>query len=172
MILKPFKEKSNQKYIASLISKRQNKVNNMPVKTVGFLFNESEFADFDMVKKYVSNLNINNAHCSILVFTNEKQLEDKDVNTYCNKKDFGWKGNLHNKILKDFINKEFDLLVSYYKHNTTELNLLTALSKANLKVGISEHNQHLYDLVIDVKSNNFDTFKTELSKYLNILNKI
>ena len=46
------------------------------------------------------------------------------------------------------------------------------MSKANFKVGISNTDERLYDLIIDVKPKQFQLFKTEFVKYLNILNKL
>ena len=53
-----------------------------------------------------------------------------------------------------------------------QLNLITAASKANLKVGISNEDERLYDLIIDVELKDINIFKQELKKYLNILKKI
>ena len=62
--------------------------------------------------------------------------------------------------------------MSYYKNETPELDLITAASKANLKVGLSRKDERLYDLIIDVNPKDIKTFKNELKKYLNILNKL
>ena len=53
-----------------------------------------------------------------------------------------------------------------------ELNLVTAQSKANFKIGLSNNDQRQYDLIIDVKPNEFGLFKKELTKYLTVLNKL
>ena len=46
MILKVFKEKSNQKYINKLLNARQVAVSNNKMNTVGVILNLSEFSDF------------------------------------------------------------------------------------------------------------------------------
>ena len=74
--------------------------------------------------------------------------------------------------LQDFINTKFDALISYYKADNLELNTVTALSKANFKIGISGNDQRLNDFIIDVKSSQINIFKQETLKYLTVLNKI
>lgn len=104
-------------------------------------------------------------------------VEDpKDVNnlwdTFFNPKDFGWKGKINSIDLQTFIDTEFDVLISYYQEKHMELNLITAVSKANFKVGLTNHDKRLYDLIIDLKVSQFSTFKNELKKYLTVLNKL
>ena len=65
-----------------------------------------------------------------------------------------------------------DVLISFYKQESLELNLITALSKANFKVGLARNDERLYDLIMDLKPKEIETFKKEFKKYLNILNKI
>ena len=87
-------------------------------------------------------------------------------------KDFGWNGKIKNVDLQSFVEKDFDALICFYKQNTIELDLITATSNANFKIGISNKDNRLYDFIIDVNPKNFDVFKTELKKYLTVLNKI
>ena len=74
--------------------------------------------------------------------------------------------------LQNFVDTQFDILICFYNQHSVELNLVTASSKANFKVGISNENLKLYDFVIDVKSSQFELFKIELKKYLTVLNKL
>ena len=86
--------------------------------------------------------------------------------------DFGWNGNISNYDINEFIETEFDALISYYDENIHELNLITAKSKANFKIGISNKDQRLHDFIINIKSSFIDIFKVELEKYLKGLKKI
>ena len=49
---------------------------------------------------------------------------------------------------------------------------MTALSKANFKIGINTEDTRLHDLIIDIKPSNTDVFKVELIKYLTQLNRL
>ncbi|MDG4717273.1 DUF6913 domain-containing protein [Winogradskyella marincola] len=172
MILKAFKEKSNQKYVNKLLSARKAAVNNNKVKVIAILFNASEFKDFEVFRNYFKELNLTSPKHKIVAFTKDDKYEGSQWETYFSPKHFGWKGKINNIDLQAFIDDPFDVLVSYYKTETPELDLITAASKANLKVGLSRKDERLYDLIIDIDPKDVKTFKNELKKYLNILNKL
>ena len=70
------------------------------------------------------------------------------------------------------MDQPFDLLISYYSSNKLELNLVTALSKANFKIGINSEDSRLHDLIIDVEPSKIAVFRIELLKYLTQLNRL
>ncbi|RKE95076.1 DUF6913 domain-containing protein [Ichthyenterobacterium magnum] len=172
MIFKAFKEKSNQKYINKLLNARRVAVSNTKIDSVGVILHLSEFSDFEAFRAYFKSLNIQHAKLKIIAFVEDSKDANLLWDTYFNPKDFGWKGKVNNIDLQTFIDTKFDALISYYKDDVLELNLITALSKANFKVGLTTKDDRLYDLMIDVSPKNFKLFKTELTKYLTVLNKI
>ena len=107
-----------------------------------------------------------------IAFLSENDTKLNHWDSYFEKKDFGWNGLINNLDLQEFIDTEFDILISYYKKDNLELNYATACSKANFKVGLSNHNQNLNDIIIDISPNFIDIFGKELEKYLTGLKKI
>ncbi|MFC0604532.1 DUF6913 domain-containing protein [Winogradskyella pulchriflava] len=172
MFLKAFKEKSNRKYVNKLLDAPKVAVNNNKVKTVAVLLNAEEYDDFEMFRQYFRQLELTSPKHKIIAFTSDDKYESSQWETYFSPKDFGWKGKINNIDLQAFIDEDYDVLVSYYKKQNLFLNLITAASKANFKVGLCRDDERLYDLIIDVKPKEIKTFKTELKKYLNILNKL
>ncbi|MGJ8550644.1 DUF6913 domain-containing protein [Winogradskyella wichelsiae] len=172
MILKAFKEKSNRKYVNNLLATRQSNVNDDKIKTVAVLLNTSEFHEFEVFRVYFKELGLTSPKHEIAAFTLDDKLEHNKWNTHFSPKDFGWKGSIKSVELKDFINEPFDLLICFFKNPVLQLNVVTAASKANFKVGISREDERLYDLIIDVDLKDINIFKQELKKYLNILNKL
>ena len=79
---------------------------------------------------------------------------------------------IKNLDLQEFIETDFDALISYYKKDNLELNYATACSKANFKIGLSNYDQNLNDFIIDINPNFIDIFGKELKKYLTGLKKI
>ena len=79
---------------------------------------------------------------------------------------------IKNLDLQEFIETDFDALISYYKKDNLELNYATACSKANFKIGLSNYDQNLNDFIIDINPNFIDIFGKELEKYLTGLKKI
>ncbi|WP_299122366.1 hypothetical protein [uncultured Winogradskyella sp.] len=172
MILKAFKEKSIQKYVNKLLATRKSSVSNNKVKTVAVLLNASEFHEFEVFRLYFKELNLTSPKHKIIAFTLDDKLEHNKWNTHYSPKDFGWNGKIKNIDLDTFINEPYDVLICFYKKEVLQLDLITAASKANLKVGISKSDERLYDLIIDVDLKEINVFKQELKKYLNILNKL
>jgi hypothetical protein len=172
MILKAFKEKSNQKYVNNLLNTRVPAVNSNKVKTVAVLLSASEFHEFEVFRVYFKALGLSSPKHKIIAFTLDDKLEHNKWNTHYSPKDFGWKGKIKDRDLQNFINEPYDVLICYYENELSQLKQITAASNANLKVGISKKDERLYDLIIDVSSKEIDVFKQELKKYLNILNKL
>ncbi|WP_218841441.1 DUF6913 domain-containing protein [Winogradskyella costae] len=172
MILKAFKEKSNRKYVNTLLDKRQATVNNDKIKTVAVLLNANEFHEFEVFRVYFKELGLMSPKHKIIAFTLDNKLEHNKWNVHFSPKDFGWKGKIKNHDLEAFINEPYDMLICFFKNEVLQLNLMTAASKANFKVGISAVDERLYDLIIDVELRDINIFKQELKKYLNILNKL
>lgn len=172
MILKAFKEKSNRKYINNLLATRKSTVNNNEIKTIAVLLNANEFHEFEVFRVYFKALGLNSPKHKIVAFTLDDKLEHNQWNTHFSPKDFGWKGKIKNIDLQSFIDEPYDMLVCFYKNPVLQLNLITAASKANFKVGISNEDERLYDLIIDVGLKDINIFKQELKKYLTILKKL
>jgi Family of unknown function (DUF6913) len=172
MFLKAFKEKSNQKYVNKLLSARKAAVDSRKIRSVGVILNVNEFIDFEAFRTYLKSFGIKSNKTKIIAFNKEEKEIDFHWETYFDPKDFGWKGKINNVELQTFIDTEFDALISFYKEDVLELNSITAQSKANFKIGLSNTDQRLYDLIIDVKPKEFALFKNELKKYLIVLNKL
>ena len=172
MILKSFKEKSNQKFINKLIDSRRIEPSSKKIESVGIVLNLSEFDDFEIIRVFFSELKLNPNKIKLAAFTDDYKLVETTNELLFSEKQIGWKGKIKSNELETFINTKFDTLISYYKQDILELNLITALSKANLKIGISIDDERLNDLILDVKPKNFSVFKQELIKYLTILNKL
>ena len=172
MILKAFKEKSNQKYINKLLSSRKAAVDSRKILSLGVILNVNEFKDFEAFRTFLKELGIKSNKIKIIAFVEDEKDQGYHWETYFGPKDFGWKGKINNVELQTFIDTEFDALISFYKEDTIELNSISAQSSANFKIGLSNTDQRLYDLIIDVKPSDFSLFKSELKKYLTVLNKL
>ncbi len=172
MILKGFKEKSNQKYINNLLNARKAVFNNKKIETIGVLLNLGEYDDFESFRTFFKELQLISPKSKVAAFVEDEKSITNLWDTYFIPKNFGWKGKINSVDLQSFIDADFDVLISFYKQNVLELNLITALSKAHFKVGLSGLDERLHDLIIDVNPKQFKVFKKELKKYLMVLNKL
>ncbi len=172
MIFKAFKEKSNQKHINRLLISRNASSSNSPIESVGIVLNLKEFGDLNAFRSFIAELGVLPPKTQVITFVEDNKITDKLWDTYFSPRDFGWKGLIKNSDLQNFIDTDFDALICYYKQHSVELNLITASSKAKFKIGIANEHLKMYDLVIDIATDQFELFKTELKKYLTILKKL
>ena len=172
MFFKGFKDKSNQKYVNKLLESRKVAMNSNKIKTFGIILNSEEFQNIEGFNVFFDELGLKSPKHKIISFALDDNTEHSTWEMQFTSKDFGWRGKINNVELQTFIDTEFDILISYYKQDILELKLVTALSKANFKVGISRDDDRLYDLIIDLNPSEIELFKKELIKYLNILNKL
>ncbi len=87
-------------------------------------------------------------------------------------KDLGWKGNIENSYVLEFLSREYDLLINYYNEQNLLMQLLTVKTKARIKVGFPDIDKNLNDLILGTPIKDFKAFKKELKKYLLVLNEI
>lgn len=172
MFLKRFKEKSNQKYINNILNSGRAAVNSRPIESIGIILNYDECNKYEALRNICKGIGVLENKIKFLTFITDEKLAPNSWDAYFNPKNFGWNGKINNVEAQEFIKTEFDALISFYKEDSLELNMITALSKANFKIGISNNDERLHDFIIDIKPHQIDLFKYELIKYLKVLNKI
>lgn len=172
MFLKRFKDKSNQKYINKTLNSGQSVFDNKTIASVGVLMYSEEFIDYNKFRQLISHLGVNENKIKFMTFVEDHKNEMNTWDDSFSAKDVGWSGKLTSASLQDFVNTEFDILISYYNSEALNLQLITASSKAKFKIGITSIDERFFDLIINVASKDVDVFQQELNKYLKILNKI
>lgn len=172
MILKGFKEKSNKKHLSKLLSERQVNVTGSKIQSLGVVLNIDELSDFELFRALGSLIKIHPNNIKIIAYSSSQKDKFNSWDACFNPKDFGWKGVVKNPELQYFLDKKFDALISYYTADQLELKMITALSKAELKIGVLQTDERINDLIIKTNFKEFNLFKEELFKYLTILNKI
>jgi hypothetical protein len=172
MFLQRFKKNSIRNYINKILNSRNMPVSDNKIESVGVILNHDEFNEHEDIRLFLKGIGIMENKIKFITFITEKKLAPNTWDSYFSPKDFGWNGKIKNIELQEFIDIKFDALISYYKEDNLELNVATALSKANFKIGISKNDERLNDFIIDVKPDEIIIFKQELLKYLKVLNKI
>nr|WP_232732000.1 hypothetical protein [Confluentibacter lentus] len=155
-----------------LLSNRYVNVDDSKIESLGIIFNLGENEDFGLFKNLASKINLHPNNLKVIGFSKDKKANLNTWDLCFNPDDFGWKGDIKNVELQTFLDKKFDVLISYYLAEDLELKLMTAKSKAQFKVGIFQNDLRLNDLIISTNLNEFDVFENEVFKYLTILNKI
>ncbi len=169
MFLKALQYKSSKKVLTQKLDNVATKeVNANPIKTVGIIINADET---DAIEEILDSLKLT-AEIDVLCYHKEfKKIRTLAYPVFY-EKDFGWKGKPKTEDLKHFLEKPYDLLISYYSQNIAPLQLVSGLHTANFKVGIAGSDQQIHDLIIHTEKSEIATFAKELHRYLHILNKL
>ena len=169
MFLKGLQHKSAKKALTKKLNNTTTKkVNSLPIQTVGVIVNADVIDDFQHIIKSLQ-LNVT---VDVLCY-HKNVIKTREINyPVFYEKDFGWKGKAKTTELKQFLEKPYDLLISYYSDDIMPLQLASGLQKATFKVGIAGSNQDIHDVIIQTKENEVATFAKELHTYLHILNKL
>jgi hypothetical protein len=170
MFFKVLQENSAKKALTKKLNKTTTKeVSAKPIQSVGLIVNADAIESFQHI---INTLQLNVAVEVLCFHKNFQKTRTVDYPVFY-EKDFGWKGKAKTKDLKDFLEKPFDLLISYYdENNIVSLHLASGLQQSNFKVGISGSSQEIHDVIIQTKTEEVTTFAKELHTYLQILNKI
>ena len=144
----------------------------LTITNIGLLIDEVEFKDKaaliqDLVAKGFQENTI-----SVLVF---RDTINPKIPYPCDSyslESIDWNGNFTNPVVAQFVNQEFDMLISYNNQEKSALLLVTESSKAKFKVGLSSVNKRFNHFMITTVIEEYRVFVNELIKYLKILNKI
>lgn len=108
----------------------------------------------------------------IMGYTREATHENPYAVPLFSDTDLGWKGAIHNGNVAEFLKWEYDVLINYYAEDYLLLKLLSVKTSARLKVGLGTLDPRINDLILHIPLNDFNGFKRELKKYLNVLNEL
>ncbi len=171
-MFKKLKRKSIQKKTDKNLNSRDLSQVNAAAKSIGFLVEEAVFQDFEKLYSFSEYLGFQAKDVKVFSFVEFKKKAPSLRQDQINNKDFSWDGTISNLNAKEFLDRPFDVLVGYYKGAHEFLDLMVSESKAKFKVGVVGADDRLFDLLIALDINKTEEFKTELKKYLTVLNKL
>ncbi|MXN90043.1 hypothetical protein GR160_02290 [Flavobacterium sp. Sd200] len=172
MFLRFIKDFSLKKIIKNSLSNYQPTVATGKVLSVGVVLDESYFNDKEaLVSELVSKGIARNA-IETLSFLESVKKGQEPKDAFFTRGNISATGSFNKNDVEAFINKTFDMLISYYDVDKPPLMLATIKSKAKFKVGFATTNDRLDNFMISLPAEKYKEFVAELFKYLKILNKI
>jgi hypothetical protein len=166
MFLNYIKEFFVKKSLKNNLHNVKNEVFTSNVQTIGLLVDESEFRHSEeLVKELISN-GINPDNIKIVVYRSKFDKKETYSRPTFGKKHINWRGEVIVDFLTEFIDTEFDLLISYYDTEQPILMMVTNKSKAKFKVGFASVDNNLNRWMIETAIENYKLFVSELFKYL------
>lgn len=172
MFFKRLKTLSLQKNITLILKARAKDFQSAKLKSVGIIFDYDSYNDYVFFQDLMNALGIMDNKIRFIAMINQEKNKPNSWDSFFSLENFNWLGRPKSVEIDEFTNQNFDLLISYYKTNKDQLNFVTALSKANFKIGINNQDPRLHDLIINVEPSQTEVFKFELSKYLTQLNRL
>lgn len=172
MFLKFIKDFSLKKNIKNTLTNYKAPVSDVAVVTVGVLLDETYFAGREEFLNEIASYGVNPRNVETLSFYERVKKKELPQCCHFSYADVGPGGAFTQEDVNAFINKPFDLLISYYDVQKPPLALITLQSKATFKAGFSTTDSRLHTFMVASQVEKYKEFTAELFKYLKILNKL
>ncbi len=155
---------------------RQREVHNLhTAQSIGILYDATERQDMIKVSEFVNALFKTKKDIKALGFVNLKELTHHHVPMlqfdFFFLKDLNWYYKPQNYIIKNFVEKDYDILINLCNSDCIPIKYLAGSSQAKFKVGKYEEEIDLYDMMIDVKENTLSALIMEIHHYLTVINQ-
>jgi hypothetical protein len=169
MFLNYIKEFFVKKSLKNNLNIVKNEVFTSNIQTVGLLVDETQFRySKELIKELVLN-GIAEENIKIVAYRRKFKKKKIYSKPTFGRKHIDWRGQITEAFLSEFIDTEFDLLISYYEVETPILMMLTSKSKAKFKVGFSSVDKKLNRWMIETTTAEYKLFISELFRYLKSL---
>jgi hypothetical protein len=142
------------------------------IQTIGLVVDTTDFLETELLLKEIASHGILPENIKIIAYANNAKRDDEKNYPMFAARDLNWKGQIVSSEVNEFIDKKFDLLISYYVKEKAILLLITNNSKAQFKVGFASIDSRYNHFMIKTAVSSYSVFVTELFKYLKLLNKI
>ena len=168
-----FKQKSARKFIQQTLSEPSAaSTRKKGVRKVGCIVDLDRFDATDKFYEFLEEFGLQPNAVKIIGYKSYYDKNSPYATPVFSDKDLGWNGDIENSYALEFLNGEYDVLVNYYNESNLLLNIMSLKTNARLKVGFKEVGQEFNDLMLETKIADFETFKTELKKYLGVLKEL
>ncbi len=151
-------------------------VNLDDAKRIGILYTLDDVPDYERVSDFVTRLQGDHKEVKALGFVKNKTLVQRFLPKlsydFFSGRDLTWFYKPIHSQVRDFIEKEFDLLIDLSIRDNFPLKYISGLSNALFRVGcFSNENTRYYDLMIDLKPTmSSDDYLGQIQHYLTIIN--
>ncbi|MET1259671.1 hypothetical protein ABV409_10025 [Flagellimonas sp. DF-77] len=168
-----FKVKSGLKFLEDELAKpRDTRTGKKGIHSLGCIVDLDQFETPDAFYELRQELSLRPNAIQLIGYHKNHDKNSPFAVQFYTDRDLGWNGSIENGYVAEFTGREYDVLISYYAQDRLLLHLLTAKTKARIKVGFGAVDAKFNDLIMNMPISDFTSFKQELKKYLKILNEI
>jgi len=171
-LLQKIQEYNIDKHIALQLENRDLLKRNGKVQKLGFIVDENDVVNSELLYDVAQDLNIQRKDIKIVKFVALKKKAPTLIQNQISNKDFSWKGSFTNSDAEVFLDTPFDALIVMSSASNVYIDYLVSRSKAHFKIGFLTTKKKFFDLILAIDPSDVALFKSELKKYLTLLNKI
>ena len=124
MFFNRIKTKSSQRFLTTILNSRKKEFNTDKIQSVGIIFDYNNFQDYDFFKLMFTDLGLNINRLRFIAMIDSDKDQPNSWDAFYSKENFDWLGHCKDAEVNEFVNFPFDLLLSYYKPNSYELNIV------------------------------------------------
>lgn len=138
------------------VNRKIRSCNLKEAKKIGVLFNATNLVSFEIVKDFIKQLSTPANEILVLGFVDSKQLIDHYLYRkgfeFFTKAHLNWYNKPQNEAVKDFLNKDFDLLIDLSLEENYPIKYLATSAKSLFKAGRYDKEHFYLDFMIDINS--------------------
>jgi hypothetical protein len=157
-------------------SRRKEYINLEDAGTVGIIFHQTDNKSFETVQRFLKSLASEGKQIVAIGYIQSRKIPDfyllrRGFNFFC-VKDLNWYCRPEPEFAKEFMHREFDILINLSMDNLFPVEYIYALSRARFKAGKFTNGSGYTDLAIDIKeSRDIEYLIENISHYLRLINK-
>jgi hypothetical protein len=151
-------------------------INLQDARKIGILYNLDSVPDYEVVSDFVTQLQHERKEVKALGYVKNKNLVSRFLPKlsydFFSRKDVNWYFMPGQAKVRDFIAKEFDLLIDLSLKDNLPLKYISGLSMSLCRIGrFSEKNTDCYDFMIDIpQAATLKEYIRHITHYLNLIN--
>jgi len=172
MIKKLLKNISNG-YLNRNIKRSINNLNDnrkdfkLPILKVGCIIDTNLDVDYFQILELMEKIGLKQKDVKIISYS-DTAFNDPFSKMRISKDSINFYGKIVSADANEFISYDYDLLINYFGDNEI-LTLISSKTNSSFRVGYSESNSNINDIMFSNFFNNFEKFSNELIKYLKFL---
>jgi hypothetical protein len=139
----------------------------LPILKVGCIIDTNLEVDYFQILELVEKIGLKQKDVKIISYS-DTAFNDPFSKMRISKDSINFYGKIVSADANEFISYDYDLLINYFGDNEI-LTLISSKTNSNFRVGYSESNKNINDIMFSNFFNNFEKFSNELIKYLKFL---
>ncbi len=168
-----FKVKSGLKYLQEEMDRPPRPVKrDKGITSIGCIVDVDRFQKAEAFYELIDDFSLRPNAIKIIGYKRQYDKNSPYAIQMFSDKDLGWKGDIENGYVLEFLGREYDMLINYYEEDNLMMKLLSVKTDARIKVGLGPLDPKINDLILNTPLKDFELFKKELKKYLKVLNEL